>query len=167
MIEKIVSGGQTGVDQAALKIAVEFGLPVGGWCPLGGLDENGMNILDIYPSLTEATTSVPDERTKLNVRDSDGTLIVVPDWFTPEKITDGTNLTIEEAKDIGRHHLVIKLGQQNLAEEILNWCEQKNIHTLNIGGPRESSCPGIHVESCKLFGELFEMLKPRLQFSKM
>ena len=56
MIEKIVSGGQTGVDQAGLLMATEMGIEVGGWCPKGGLDENGNCILDKYPTLKEATT---------------------------------------------------------------------------------------------------------------
>jgi hypothetical protein len=78
MIEKIVSGGQTGVDQAALLIASELGIETGGWCPKGGLDENGDCILAKYACMKETPTSEPDERTKLNIQDSDGTLIIVP-----------------------------------------------------------------------------------------
>lgn len=85
MIKKLVSGGQTGVDQAALSIASELGITIGGWCPKRGLDENGICILKKYPNLQEATTSSPDERTKLNIMDSDGTLIIVPSWPLPEK----------------------------------------------------------------------------------
>ncbi len=166
MIEKIVSGGQTGVDQAALDMAVECGISIGGWCPRGGLDENGRNILEMHASLIEATTSVPSERTKLNVRDSDGTLIIVPSLPLPEAIKDGTQLTIDEALRLERPHLIISLAEkEGTAETILNWCTENNIHTLNIGGPRESSCPGIYEECCELFHELYIYLKPKLQFS--
>jgi hypothetical protein len=62
MIEKIVSGGQTGVDQAALAMALEANLPIGGWCPKGRLDADGVCVLNAYPTLKEATTSEPNER---------------------------------------------------------------------------------------------------------
>ena len=164
MIEKIVSGGQTGVDQAVLLTASEFDIPIGGWCPKGGLDENSVCILERHPTLIEAATTDPNERTKLNIRDSDGTLIIVPCWPLPEKIKDGTRLTIEEAQFRGKPHLIVNLAEKHLAaENILQWVDQNNIHTLNVGGPRESSCPGIHQETCELFQELFASLKPRLQ----
>lgn len=165
MIEKIVSGGQTGVDQAVLNTAVEFGIAVGGWCPKGGLDENNVNVLDIY-LLTEATTDIPAERTKLNVRDSDGTLIIVPSWPLPENIKDGTNLTIEEAARLKKPHLIVNLETKRTSvDEILDWCSEKDINILNVGGPRESSCPGIYEKSCELFSELFHELKSKASIS--
>lgn len=78
MIEKIISGGQTGVDQAALLVATKLDIEVGGWCPKGGSDENGHCILEQYSLMKEAKTTNPDERTRLNIEDSDGTLIIVP-----------------------------------------------------------------------------------------
>jgi len=166
MIKKIVSGGQTGVDQAALDIAVEYDISIGGWCPRGGLDENGRNILEIHASLIEATTSVPAERTKLNVRDSDATLIIVPSLPLPETIKDGTQLTIDEAIRLKKPHLIISLAEKEAAAEtIFNWCTENNIHTLNIGGPRESSSSGIYEECCELFRELYVKLKAKMQFS--
>ena len=97
MIKKIVTGGQTGVDQAALALATKTGIEVGGWCPKGGLDANGINIKTIYPMLEESSTSNPDERTRLNIDDSDGTLIIVPSMPIPASIVDGTRLTISYA----------------------------------------------------------------------
>lgn len=156
MIEKIVSGGQTGVDQAALSIATEMGINIGGWCPKGGLDENGSCILDVYPSLKETSTTNPDERTKLNIQDSDGTLIIVPTWPLAEKIKDGTGLTIEYAQKLGKPYLVIRLDKKNTASaKLKEWVEAQNIHILNIAGPRESSNPGINKKSYELFQELF------------
>ncbi|KTD39114.1 putative molybdenum carrier [Legionella nautarum] len=163
MIEKIVSGGQTGVDQAALSIAAEMGINIGGWCPKGGLDENGSCILDVYPSLKETSTTNPDERTKLNIQDSDGTLIIVPTWPLAEKIKDGTRLSIEYAQKLGKPYLVIRLDKKNNASaKLKEWVEAQNIHILNIAGPRESSSPGINKKSYELFRELFFDFKQNL-----
>ena len=162
MIEKIVSGGQTGVDQAGLFIASEVGLPIGGWCPKGGLDERGFNVLNKYQTLKEASTPIPDERTKLNIRDSDGTLIIVPCWPLSEKIKDGTRLTITDAKQQKKPYLIVSLtAKLDLNHIILQWIVKNNIKILNIAGPRESNAPGIYKETCELFRELFADLKPR------
>lgn len=161
MIEKIVSGGQTGVDQAALAMAVEAGLTIGGWCPKGGLDANGVCVLHTYPTLKQASTPDPNERTMLNIDDSDGTLIVVPRYPLPDSIVDGTRLTINYAVQQKKPHLIISLS--NKAEAIgaiLDWVDQCNIHILNIGGPRESNWPGIHNEASDLFRELFVAFQP-------
>ncbi len=164
MIEKIVSGGQTGVDQAGLSIGDELKIPISGWCPKGGLDENGDCVLDRYPSLTEATTANPDERTMLNIRDSDGTLIIVPCLPLPEKIQDGTRLTIADAERQRKPHLIISLTEKDgIVEKIHEWISRENIHVLNIAGPRESNSPGIHIEARTLFRELFVELKSALR----
>ncbi|GGI82681.1 putative molybdenum carrier protein [Legionella impletisoli] len=165
MIEKIVSGGQTGVDQAALLIASELGLEVGGWCPKGGLDENGDSILEKYESMEEASTSVPDERTKLNIRDSDGTLIIVPKWPLPERIKDGTILTIEDAKRQEKPYFIVDLSSNPDIHAVLEWATSHDIKVLNIGGPRESNSPGIYEDSCALCRELFAAFKPRIGVS--
>jgi len=162
MIEKIVSGGQTGVDQAALLVASEIRLSIGGWCPKGGLDENGVCILQQYPFLKEATTINPDERTKLNIRDSDGTLIIVPSWPLSKKINDGTRLTIADAIRQQKPYLIVSLTEKHFATHtILQWLEQHDIKILNIGGPRESNAPGIHQEAYTLLQELLGALRPR------
>ena len=162
MIEKIISGGQTGVDQAGLRIANENGLPLGGWCPKGGLDENGDDIRKTYPSLQATITANPDERTKLNIRDSDGTLIVVPRWPLPETIQDGTRLTYKEIMEQGKPYLIIGLNDtENAAVKILQWIKEHNIKILNIAGPRESSSLGIEEQASALFRQVFSSLKPR------
>ncbi len=140
MIKKIVSGGQTGVDQAAFSIAMEVGIEIGGWCTKGGLDANGVDVLSKYLGVREATTADPNERTRLNINDSDGTLIVVPCIPMPAAILDGTLLTIEYAQHIQKPHLIIGLlSKDNAISIILDWVRTHNIRTLNIGGPRESS----------------------------
>lgn len=162
MIEKIVSGGQTGVDQAALVMASEAGLAIGGWCPKGGLDANGVCVLDTYPTLKQASTPDPNERTMLNVDDSDGTLIIVPRYPLPYSIIDGTKLTIDYAVQQKKPHLIVSLSDKvDAIDTILYWIDQNNIRVLNVGGPRESSSPGIHQETCDLFQNLFAALRPR------
>ena len=164
MIEKIISGGQTGVDQAGLLIAEELKIPIGGWCPKGGLDENGVCVLNIYPSLRESTTSNPDERTKLNIRDSDGTLIIIPCLPLHETIQDGTRVTIAEVKLQGKPHLIINLADSGDAvDKIREWLSRENINILNIAGPRESSSPGIHLAASDLLRELCMDAKPTLR----
>src|SRR3990167_9117872 len=138
MIIQVVSGGQTGVDQAGLLMAAEAGLDIGGWCPKGGLDENKVCILKRHPSLKEANTINPDERTKLNIRDSDGTLIIVPSWPLPNEIKDGTRLTIADAKRQKKPYLIVNLTEKQQASHIiLDWIHQHNIKVINIAGPRE------------------------------
>ena len=72
---RVVSGAQTGVDRAALDVALELGLPCGGWVPRGRIDERG-RIPDRYPGLEETKTPDWNERTEANVRDADGTVIL-------------------------------------------------------------------------------------------
>lgn len=160
MIKEIVSGGQTGVDQAGFFVATELELPVGGYCPKGGLDEEGMCILDRYPSLLEASTPDPDERTRLNIDHSDGTLIVVPSWPLPSRIKDGTNLTINYAQEQDKPFFIINLAEQSgVIDDVQQWVREHNIEKLNIAGPRESNSPGIYEQSRDLFRELLPALK--------
>ena len=142
MIEKLVSGGQTGVDQAALQIAINFKILHGGWCPKGRLAENGV-IPDIY-FLKETDSNDVSVRTKHNIRDSDGTLILIPNNNTD--ITDGTIFTIKEVKEQSKPHLIISLSQdkEDAVESIVEWSQSNDIKILNIAGPRESQAPGIH-----------------------
>lgn len=167
MIKKIVTGGQTGVDQAALSMAIETGLSVSGWCPKGGLDANGVCVLGTYPTLQEASTPEPNERTMLNIDDSDGTLVIVPQLPLPDSIVDGTRLTIDYAAQQNKPLLIISLSNKaGAVETILDWIHQNSIRVLNIGGPRESNWPGIHREACDLFRELFTALQPRVSLGK-
>lgn len=158
MIEKIISGGQTGVDQAALKFAIDHNIPHGGWCPKGRKAENGIIPKEFI--LRETSSEDYSERTRLNIRDSDGTLILVPK--IPISITDGTLLTIEEVKKIQKPFLIIDLSENDPPRDKINdWVNENHIKTLNIAGPRESQSPGIN-QLCTtffeyLFGDLFDL----------
>ncbi len=147
MIKIIVSGGQTGSDRAALDVAIELNIPHGGWCPKGRLAELGQAIPLKY-QLKETTTSEYSERTKLNIRDSDGTLIFVPSL--PLKVTDGTVLTIQEVQEKKKPYLLIDLSQNLDIDMVIKWIKQNKIEILNVAGPRESQSPGVYHLSFKL-----------------
>ena len=144
---RIVSGGQTGVDRAALDTARALGLQVGGWCPLGRLAEDGV-IPATYP-LKETPSPSYAERTEWNVRDSDGTLIVVRD-----EPTGGTAQTIEFARVLGRPLYLVIVDRPVNREGFRRWLVEKGIRTLNVAGPRESTTPGIYAEARKVLGEM-------------
>ncbi len=145
-IRKIVTGGQTGVDRAALDAALEAGVPVGGWCPRGRRAEDGP--IDARYPLRETPSDEYAQRTAWNVRDSDGTLILVRG--APE---GGTALTVEEARRRGRPLLQIKTGEPAIGA-IRRWIDAHGIETLNVAGPRESEAPGIYAEAKDLLMRL-------------
>ncbi|MGD9152826.1 MAG: putative molybdenum carrier protein [Gammaproteobacteria bacterium] len=160
IITKIISGGQTGVDRAALDVAIELKISHGGWCPKGRRAELNTTIPSKY-HLKETESEKFEERTKLNIKDSDGTLALVPK--TPIKITDGTILTIEEAKLKNKPLLIINLSKKPPVEIILKWIGENNIKTLNIAGPRESQSTGIYDISFKFLYETIKKINNDLQ----
>jgi len=139
-IERIVSGGQTGVDRAALDVALELGVACGGWCPLGRKAEDG-TIAAGYP-LRETPSAEYAVRTKWNVRDSDGTLIL-----TIGKPAGGTALTKSLAGEMGMPCLTVDLNWPADVESVVEWIEAHRIKVLNVAGPRESTLPGIHLRA--------------------
>lgn len=154
MIKKIVSGGQAGVDQAALEAAVGNNIAVGGWCTIGEV-EGGDDIAEKY-SLQEFKNLSPNEKTKLNIRFSDGTLVIVPSWPMPEQIKDGTILTIATVTTLNRPCLIIDLSdKRDDVNKMVTWIKDNNIKILNIAGPREVSSPGIHDLAYKLLNKCF------------
>jgi Circularly permutated YpsA SLOG family len=137
---RIVSGGQTGVDRAALDVALELGLPCGGWCPKGRRAEDGP-IDPRYP-LRETASASYETRTARNVRDSDGTLVL-----HRGVVAGGTALTLEEARRRGRPALAVELGPAARPEAVRDWLAASGIAVLNVAGPRESTHPGIHADA--------------------
>jgi hypothetical protein len=142
MIAKLVSGGQTGVDRAALDAALELDVPCGGWCPRGRKAEDG-RIDDRYP-LAETPSGGYSERTRWNIRDSDGTLILT--WGEP---TSGTLLTLNACRSTGKPHLVIDLaGGGDMAEAVhaaRDWIAANVAGgVLNVAGPRASKHAGVY-----------------------
>ena len=151
MITRTASGGQTGVDRAALDAALEQGFACGGWCPQGRRAEDG-RIPDRYPLQENDSPRYP-ARTAQNIRDSDGTLIIFRG--RPDR---GTRLTFRLTEQGGKPCLAIDLGTSRdrdaTVETILAWAEQHAICTLNVAGPGESHCPGIHGQALEILREL-------------
>ncbi len=148
MIRKVVSGGQTGVDRAALDCALKLDIEVGGWCPAGRRSEDG-RIPDRYP-LTETDSKNYAVRTRYNARDSDGTLIV-----SPLPLTGGTALTRSLAGSEDRPVLVVDLNDKNdSAPQFVEWIKLHKIETLNVAGPRASSDTTLYERSCKVLSHL-------------
>jgi hypothetical protein len=146
-IARIVSGGQTGVDRAALESARRAGIPIGGWCPAGGAAEDytqppGVRLA--FPQLRETPSNDPAQRTEWNVRDSDATLVLV----RPGADSPGAALTIAVAAALGRPHLVANVGDP---DAVRAWIGQLPDGTvLNVAGPRETEARGIQAQAGRL-----------------
>ena len=124
IIRKLVTGGQTGVDRAALDVALELGI-----------------IPARYP-LQETESSVYEERTRLNVLDSDGTLIL-----GVGELSGGTAYTVGVAKENGKPLLIITLDESADPRKVIDWVKQSGIDVLNVAGPREDRHLHIHEQA--------------------
>ena len=141
MLKKIVSGGQTGADRAALDAAMECGLEIGGWIPKGRLAEDGP-ISPHYGGLIESESSDPSVRICLNVRDSDATLIV-----SHGPLCGGSLLTFDQAQTLARpvfHLDLTGLAHTEAADQIRTWVRRVDPHTLNVAGPRATEDTAIY-----------------------
>ena len=156
VISKIVSGGQTGVDRAALDVALDLDVPCGGWCPKGRLAEDGP-IPDRYP-LKETTLPVYPQRTERNVRDSDGTLVL-----TIGRTKGGTALTLEMARRQKKPRLVINLHDHPEVKTVRKWILANQIQVLNVAGPRESENRGIYSKAVEFLRQLLNPQSPELK----
>lgn len=154
MIRQIISGGQTGVDRAGLDAALDAGIPIDGYCPKGRLAEDG-TIPDKYP-LTELESPESHYRTEKNVIASDGTLVL-----NRGELTEGTRLTRDCAIKYGKPNLVIQLDAAEIItpEQVVRWLQGQCVNVLNIAGPRESKCTGIHSEAYAYLTTTFDMLR--------
>ena len=137
MLEKILSGGQTGVDRAALDVALALDLPVGGGCPQGRRAEDG-RIPARYP-LVETPEADYDTRTRRNIEDSDGTLIL-----NLGTLDGGTALTARHARQIGKPCLIVALEAGIEPATFRDWLAANSITVLNVAGPRESKRSGVY-----------------------
>ena len=138
-LERIVSGGQTGADRAALDFAVEHGIPHGGWCPQGRWSEDG-EIAAGY-ALQETPDGDYTQRTEWNVRDSDGTVI----FSLRPTLSGGSKATQDFAERLGKPclHVSEQVDGTGSAERLCRFIEHHAVRVLNVAGPRASSEPGV------------------------
>jgi hypothetical protein len=148
-LRRIVSGGQTGVDRAALDVAIVIGLPHGGWCPKGRRCEDGR--IDPKYQLVEMPTADYSARTLQNVVDSDGTLLLYKD-----RLAGGTALTDRLARQHGKPLYKVKLNRPLDRKKIVNWLKSNRIRVLNIAGPRGSAHPDLESMARQLLLKLFQ-----------
>ncbi len=159
---KLLCGGQSGVDRAALDIALARGLAYGGWCPRGGWAEDFSappGVLAKYSALTETPLADPAQRTQWNVRDADACLIVIAAGALA--VSPGAAL----ARDLARRHrkplFVADLCRPDSLERAAVWlsAQREAFGTslvLNVGGPRESEAPGIYRQALEVIRSLVE-----------
>ncbi len=152
---KIISGGQTGVDRAALDAASKVYLVVGGWCPYGRKAENGI-IPDTYP-LTETPSPDYPQRTEWNVRDSDGSLIIT----MGEEPAGGLELTIALAGKMRKPCCIVSILDDGWQHKVREWVHGNHIRVLNVAGSKESEAPGIHQRAFIMLCQLFHDLSSR------
>ncbi len=147
-LDRIVSGGQTGVDRGALDAAISLGIAHGGWCPRGRLSEDG-RIAEHY-QLQETSSPKYWVRTRQNVLDSSGTLILCRG-----PLQGGTKLTHRLAQRLAKPCLVVDLSQDTDVDVVRQWIGQQNIRVLNVAGPRESTAPGIADDTYRFLSAIF------------
>ena len=155
----IFSGGQSGVDRAALEVAIELGLSYGGWCPRAGWAEDLVappGVRARFPMLRETPSADPRQRTAWNVRDSNATLVLDDDSTSP-----GTELTKVCAELIfQRPMLIVPMGTASAIDDARRWLEtlvkmHESSLAVNIAGPRESEAPGISERASHTLRQIF------------
>ncbi len=140
MLRKIISGGQTGADRAALDWAIKRGIPHGGWCPKGRRCEDG--VIDQRYCLVETPSDDYSQRTEWNVRDSDATAV----FSIRKELRGGSLLTVELAYQYNKPviHLCQEDEQTNHAQKLRSFIEKFGISVLNVAGPRASGEPDVY-----------------------
>jgi hypothetical protein len=149
-VEEIVSGGQTGVDRAALDWAIEHGVPHGGWCPQGRRAEDGK--LGPQYLLKETPETQYVQRTEWNVRDSDATLLVTLN----ARLTAGTKQTLQFARRYKKPclHLARTVPMERTLTALRTFIRDHGIKKLNVAGSRESDEPGVGEFVAAIFDKL-------------
>ena len=159
---RLLSGGQSGVDRAALDVAIARGIAYGGWCPQGGWAEDfprPPGLLAKYPGLKETPLADPAQRTEWNVRDADACLIIVDTGGL--EVSAGTTLAGELAHRYRKPLMVVNLQRADVLKSAALWLRVQQARLgdelkLAIGGPRESEAPGIYQRAAAFLEQLLE-----------
>ncbi|CAN5694860.1 putative molybdenum carrier protein [soil metagenome] len=150
-INRIIAGGQTGVDRAAFDFALENEIEIGGFIPKNRRAEDG-RISEKYKNLVETETENPAERTKLNVKMADATLIL-----SHGELTGGSHLTKKFAEKYQKPFLHLDLSVLTIAqatEKTRRWIASADYKNLNVAGPRASEDAKIYQKARDFFREL-------------
>lgn len=150
-IVKIISGGQTGADQAGLKAAKHLVIITGGCAPRDYRTDTGNNpglLKDTYKLAEHSSYDYPP-RTRLNIEEADGTIIFAFNTRSP-----GTRLTIKICYNLAKPCYLVDLNIPVNIKLIINWLKKHDIEVLNVAGNRERSHPGIHDETLNYMFEL-------------
>ncbi len=143
----VISGGQTGIDRAALDAAIGAGIPYRGWCPKGGWTEdlpNPPGLCALYPGLRETPEASPKQRTEWNVRDADALMVLVD--ARGIGCSMGTTLALSRAESYGKPHIVIDLDEAEALSQAREFLSAR-AGTVCIAGPRESETRGIYAKA--------------------
>lgn len=158
MLREIWSGGQTGVDRAALDAALETDYQTGGWMPLGFIAKDGKHpeFAFLY-GMREHTSSKYPPRTACNVRDTDGTLCIAADWDSAGEV-----LTKKMIKQYNKPSLAITIWTPEANYELISdWIASNGISRLNVAGNREESAPGIYNSALSLLVRVLRHTRTR------
>lgn len=154
MALKVISGGQTGVDRAALDVALTLGLECGGWCPPGRVAEDGA-IPEKYP-LWELRQPAPHLRVERNVEGSSATLVI-----TRGLPTGGARYAVEFAQSMRRPTMTVDVSRLESDEEasaqVAGWLVTTRPRILNVSGPKESGAPGISEQASRILARALMM----------
>ena len=156
-IRKIRTGGQTGVDRAAMDTARQYGIPICGWCPKGGLAEDyplPPGLLADYPELSETPSEETAQRTKWNMRDADAILTIIPEGSSP---SPGTDVGILAGETFGKPMLTVS-GPEDIPV-IMKWLDSLPDGTeLCVGGPRASECIAAYGTAREILSAVFDQV---------
>ena len=156
LLGNIISGGQTGVDRAALDASIAASVPYSGWCPKGGWAEDfpaPPGLLVRYPQLRETESGDPGERTEWNVRDSDAVLILLDSHGA--EVSAGTLLTVRLTSQYGKPCLCLNVNDGSCLSDAYRWLVRQGAGLrVNVAGPRESEASGIYSEARRFMADL-------------
>lgn len=154
-ISRIRTGGQSGVDRAAMDFAREHNILLCGWCPKGGWAEDypdAPGLLADYPELVETPSEGTEQRTKWNMRDSDAILTIMPDG---SEVSPGTETGLAEGEALGKP--MFTATRLDDVPDIIGWINTLPDDTeLCVGGPRASECPEAYDITKAILNALFE-----------